>query len=155
MDITIQFKMKKKVAVAADHAGFHIKEKIKKYLIDSGYEVKDFGCFSSDSVDYPDFGHPAARAVESGAMDAGFSVCGSGNGMSMTLNKYQCIRSAVCWNEEISRLARAHNDANMCSLPGRFISDAEAILIVKTFLNTTFDGGRHKRRIDKIPLKCM
>jgi len=153
MDITIQFKMKKKVAVAADHAGFHIKEKIKKYLIDSGYEVKDFGCFSSDSVDYPDFGHPAARAVESGEMDAGFSVCGSGNGMSMTLNKYQCIRSAVCWNEEISRLARAHNDANMCSLPGRFISDAEAILIVKTFLNTTFDGGRHKRRIDKIPLK--
>ena len=153
MDITIQYIMKKKIAVSADHAGFHIKEKIKKYLIDSGYEVKDFGCFSPDSVDYPDFGHSAARAVESGAMDAGFSVCGSGNGMSMTLNKYQCIRSAVCWNEEISRLARAHNDANMCSLPGRFISDAEAILIVKTFLNTTFDGGRHKRRIDKIPLK--
>lgn len=153
MDITIQYKMKKKIAVSADHAGFHIKERIKKYLIDSGYEVKDFGCFSPDSVDYPDFGHPAARAVESGAMDAGFSVCGSGNGMSMTLNKYQSIRSALCWNEEISRLARAHNDANMCSLPGRFISDAEAILIVKTFLNTTFDGGRHKRRIDKIPLK--
>lgn len=147
--------MKKKIAVAADHAGYHIKEKIKQYLIDSGYEVKDFGCFSDDSVDYPDFGHMSARSVESGEMDAGFSVCGTGNGMNMTLNKYQRIRAALCWNEEISRLARAHNDANMCSLPGRFISESEAILIVKTFLNTTFEGGRHKRRIDKIPLKLM
>ncbi|MEA1887336.1 MAG: ribose 5-phosphate isomerase B [Bacteroidota bacterium] len=145
--------MKKKISLAADHAGYHIKEKIKKHLIESGYEVKDFGCFSEDSVDYPDYGHRLANAVVSGEMDTGFTVCGSGNGMSMTVNKYQGIRSALCWNEEISRLARAHNNANICSLPGRFISEAEAILIVKTFLNTEFDGGRHKRRIDKIPLK--
>jgi len=145
--------MKRKIAITADHAGFAIKETIKKYLIDSGYEVKDFGCFSADSVDYPDFAHRAAGALVSGEMDNGISVCGSGNGMTMTLNKYQGIRSALCWNEEISRLARAHNDANVCSLPGRFINDAEAILIVKTFLNTNFEGGRHKRRIEKIPLK--
>lgn len=147
--------MKIKIAITADHAGFRIKETIKEYLIKSGYEVKDYGCFSAESCDYPDFGHPAARAVESGEMEMGFSVCGSGNGMSITLNKYQGIRSALCWNEEITRLARAHNDANMCSLPGRFINDAEALLIVKTFLNTKFDGGRHKRRIDKIAIKRM
>ena len=145
--------MKRKVAITADHAGFAIKEIIKKYLIDSGYEVKDFGCFSAESVDYSDFAHRAAGAIESGEMDIGISVCGSGNGMTMTLNKYQGIRSALCWNEEMSRLARAHNNANICSLPGRFVNDAEAILIVKTFLNTNFEGGRHKRRIDKIPLK--
>lgn len=145
--------MKRKIALTADHAGFNKKEKIKKYLIESGYEVRDFGCFSDESCDYPDFAHPAARAIESGEMDIGFSVCGSGNGMIITLNKYQGIRSALCWNEEISRLARAHNDANVCSLPARFINDAEAMLIIKTFLKTEFDGGRHKRRIDKIPLK--
>ncbi len=145
--------MKKKIALAADHAGFYLKEKVKKYLVESGYEVKDFGCHSTDSVDYPDYVHPAARAVESRLFDTGFAVCGSGNGMSMTANKYPEIRCALCWNQEISRLARAHNDANMCSLPGRFMSDAEAVLIVKTFLDTDFDGGRHKRRIDKISLK--
>lgn len=145
--------MKRKIALTADHAGFNKKEKIKKYLIESGYEVRDFGCFSDESCDYPDFAHPAARAIESGEMDIGFSVCGSGNGMIITLNKYQGIRSTLCWNEEISRLARAHNDANVCSLPARFINDAEAMLIIKTFLKTEFDGGRHKRRIDKIPLK--
>lgn len=145
--------MKKKISLAADHAGYYIKEKIKKYLIESGYEVKDFGCFSEDSVDYPDYAHRAARAVESGEMDTGFAICGSGNGMTMTVNKYQGIRSALCWKEEISRLARAHNNANMCSLPGRFVSESEAILIVKTFLNTEFDGGRHQRRVDKITLK--
>jgi ribose 5-phosphate isomerase B len=145
--------MKRKIALTADHAGFKKKEKIKKYLIESGYEVRDFGCFSDESCDYPDFAHPAARAIESGEMDIGFSVCGSGNGMIITLNKYQGVRSALCWNEEISRLARAHNDANVCSLPARFINDAEAMLIIKTFLKTEFDGGRHKRRIDKIPLK--
>ncbi|MFO7852500.1 MAG: ribose 5-phosphate isomerase B [Bacteroidota bacterium] len=145
--------MKKKISLAADHAGYYIKEKIKKYLIESGYEVKDFGCFSEDSVDYPDYAHRAARAVESGEMDTGFTICGSGNGMTMTVNKYQGIRSALCWNEEMSRLARAHNNANMCSLPGRFVSESEAILIVKTFLNTEFDEGRHQHRVDKIPLK--
>jgi ribose 5-phosphate isomerase B len=144
---------KKRIALAADHAGFRIKEKIGVYLLKEGYEVKDFGCFSDESVDYPDFAHPAVAAVESGKFDFGITVCGSGNGINMTANKYQGIRSALCWNEEISRLARAHNDANVCSLPGRFVSLSEAILIVKTFLSTGFDGGRHERRIKKIPLK--
>ena len=145
--------MKKRIALASDHAGYYIKEKVRKYLIEQNYEIHDFGCFSEESVDYPDFAHPAAREVESGKYDMGITVCGSGNGINMTANKYQGIRSALCWNEEISRLARAHNDANICALPGRFVSEAEAILIVKTFLSTSFEGGRHKRRIDKIPLK--
>ncbi|MFO7754566.1 MAG: ribose 5-phosphate isomerase B [Bacteroidales bacterium] len=145
----------KKIALTADHAGYHKKEMIKNYLIKSGYEVKDFGTFSEESVDYPDFGHPASQSVNSGEFDVGITICGSGNGINMTSNKYQRIRSALCWNEEISRLARAHNNANMCALPGRFVSDAEALLIVKTFLNTDFEGGRHKIRIDKIPLKKM
>ncbi len=143
----------KKIAISSDHAGFRLKEEISDFLINQGYEVKDFGCFSEESVDYPDYAHPSARAVESGKYDIGITICGSGNGMNITANKYQGIRAALCWNEDISRLARAHNDANICSLPGRFISGPEAILIVKTFLLTPFDGGRHKRRIDKIPLK--
>lgn len=145
--------MRKKIAITSDHAGFLVKEKIKKYLIESGNEVKDFGCFSDESVDYPDYAHRAARSVESGEFEIGFSVCGTGNGMSMTFNKYPGLRSALCWSEEICSLARAHNDANICSMPGRFISEAEAILIARTFINTEFDGGRHKRRIEKIPIK--
>ncbi len=142
-----------KIALAADHAGYKIKEVIKQFLIKEDYKVKDFGCFSEESIDYPDFAHPASIAVESGKFDLGFTICGSGNGINMTANKYPGIRSALCWNEEISRLARAHNDANICALPGRFVSESESVLIVKTFLNTPFDGGRHKNRIDKIPLK--
>jgi ribose 5-phosphate isomerase B len=142
-----------RITITADHAGFKIKEIIKSYLIDKGHEIKDIGCFSEESVDYPDFGHQIARDVEKGKYDFGFAICGSGNGINITTNKYQRIRSALCWNEEISRLSRAHNDANICSIPGRFISGPEALLIVKTFLETPFDGGRHKRRIDKIPLK--
>jgi len=142
-----------KVAIAADHAGFWIKEKIKDFLISQGYEVKDFGCFSDESNDYPDFAHLATAAVENGKYDFGVLVCGTGNGMNMTANKYQGVRAALCYNEQISRLSRAHNNANICSLSGRFLNEAEAILIVKTFLLTPFDGGRHKRRIDKIPLK--
>ena len=141
-----------KIALAADHAGYRIKEIIKDFLIKEGNEVKDYGCFSEESVDYPDFAHSASVAVETEKYDIGFTVCGSGNGINMTANKYPGIRSALCWNEEISHLARAHNDANICALPGRFISESEAILIVKTFLSTSFEGGRHKRRIDKIPL---
>jgi ribose 5-phosphate isomerase B len=142
-----------KVIIASDHAGFRLKEKLVKWLITSRYEVKDLGCFSEDSVDYPDYAHPLAIAVEKGDFDYGITICGSGNGINMASNKHQKIRSAVCWNEEISRLARSHNDANICALPGRFLSEAEAKLIVKTFLTTAFEGGRHKRRIDKIPLK--
>jgi len=147
---------KKKIVVVSDHAGFFLKEKILKFLIKEKYDVKDFGCFSSDPpVDYPDYGHPLADAVSAGEYDLGISICGTGNGINMVVNKHQGIRSALCWNEEISRLARAHNDANICALPGRFISESEAYLIVKTFLSTEFDGGRHKPRIDKIPLKMF
>ena len=142
-----------KIIIASDHAGFRLKEKLVRWLISSRYDVRDIGCFSEDSVDYPDYAHPLAVAVEKGDYDFGITICGSGNGINMACNKHQKIRSAVCWNEEISRLARSHNDANICALPGRFLSEEEAILIVKTFLTTTFEGGRHKRRIDKIPIK--
>ena len=144
---------KKKIAIGSDHAGYYLKEKLLTYLIKEKHEIKDFGCFSEESVDYADYGHPLANSVASGEYELGISICGTGNGINMTVNKHQGIRSALCWNEEISRLARAHNDANFCALPGRFISESEAYLIVKTFLNTPFEGGRHKIRIDKISLK--
>jgi ribose 5-phosphate isomerase B len=144
---------KNKIAIVSDHAGYILKERLYKYLIDESYEVKDFGCFSEEVVDYPDFGHPLAEAVSSGEFDLGISICGTGNGINMVVNKHPGIRSALCWSEEISRLARAHNDANICALPGRFISESEALLIVKTFLTTDFEGGRHKRRVEKISLK--
>ncbi len=145
--------MKKKVAIVSDHAGYYLKEKLLSYLIREKYDVKDFGCDSPETVDYPDFGHPLAKSVSEGEYEAGISICGTGNGINMVVNKHPGIRSALCWNEEISKLARAHNDANICSLPGRFISESEAYLIVRTFLNTAFEGGRHQRRIDKISLK--
>ncbi len=144
---------KKKLAIVSDHAGFYLKQKLISYLIKEKIEIKDLGCFSEEKVDYPDFGHPLANAVSAGEFEMGISICGTGNGINMTVNKHPGIRSALCWNEEISRLARAHNDANICALPGRFISEAEAYLIVKTFINTQFDGGRHKNRIEKISLK--
>jgi ribose 5-phosphate isomerase B len=144
---------KKKLAIVSDHAGFYLKEKLLAFLIKEKYEVRDFGCSSPEIVDYPDYGHPMADAVAGGQYDLGISLCGTGNGINMTVNKHQGIRSALCWNEEIGRLARAHNDANICALPARYINEAEAFLIVKTFLETSFEGGRHKRRIDKIPLK--
>jgi ribose 5-phosphate isomerase B len=142
-----------KIAIVSDHAGYFLKGKILQFLIKEKHNVRDFGCFSNEKVDYPDFGHPLAKAVSEGDYELGISICGTGNGINMTVNKHPGIRSALCWNEEISRLARAHNDANICALPGRFISESEAYLIVKTFLNTTFEGGRHKARVDKISLK--
>jgi ribose 5-phosphate isomerase B len=144
---------KKKIAIVSDHAGYYLKEKLLIFLRKEKFDVKDFGCPSPEIVDYPDFGHPMANAVAAGEFELGISICGTGNGINMTVNKHPGIRSALCWNEEISRLARAHNDANICALPGRYLSESEAYLIVKTFLETGFDGGRHKRRIDKIPLK--
>lgn len=144
---------KKKIAIVSDHAGFYLKNKLLEFLRKEKYEVKDFGCPTAEVVDYPDYGHPMANAVAKGDFETGISICGTGNGINMTVNKHPGIRSALCWNEEISRLARAHNDANVCALPGRFISESEAYLIVRTFLETDFEGGRHKRRIDKIPLK--
>lgn len=143
----------KKIVIASDHAGFLLKEKLIKFLKSEKYEIKDFGSFNDENVDYPDFAHPLAIAVAEGDFDLGISICATGNGINMTVNKHQGIRSALCWNEEISKLARAHNDANICAIPGRFISDSEAFLIVRTFITTDFDGGRHKRRIDKIPIK--
>nr|WP_321406728.1 ribose 5-phosphate isomerase B [uncultured Carboxylicivirga sp.] len=144
--------MFKSIALAADHAGFPVKEVIKKYLVEKGLEVKDFGTYSDESTDYADYAHPMASAVENHEFEIGISVCGSGNGINMTANKHQGIRAALCWNAEISELARLHNDANICSIPGRFVSNEQAIEIVEKFLNTSFEGGRHQKRIEKIPL---
>lgn len=143
---------KLKIAVASDHAGFEQKQAVLKFLQEQGIEFKDFGAFSTESSDYPDFAHPLSNAVSDGEFDKGITLCGSGNGINMTANKHQGIRSALCWMPEIARLARLHNDANICSLPARFITDDEAIQIVKTFLSTDFEGGRHIARINKIPV---
>jgi ribose 5-phosphate isomerase B len=143
----------KKIAVVSDHAGFYLKEKLVAYLIKEKFDVKDLGTSSSESVDYPDFGHPLANAVSAGEFETGISICGTGNGINMVVNKHPGIRAALCWSEEISRLSRAHNDANILTLPGWFITESEAYLIAKTFLTTEFEGGRHSRRIDKISLK--
>lgn len=143
----------KKVAIGCDHAGFELKEILKKYIQEKHIEVEDFGTHSSESVDYPDYAHPLANSVESGKNQIGFTICGSGNGINMTINKHQGIRGALCWIPEISRLARAHNDANICSLPGRFVTEKEAKEIVDLFLVTEFEGGRHKKRINKIRCK--
>lgn len=143
----------KSVAIVSDHAGFQLKQKIINYLVKNNILVRDLGPFQYDPIDdYPDFGHLLGRAVSEGDIDKGISICGTGNGINMTANKHQGTRSALCWSEEISRLARQHNDANICAIPARFVNESEAYLIVKTFLETEFDGGRHKRRIDKIPL---
>ncbi len=139
-----------KIAIGCDHAGFELKEKIKEYLKQKQYELVDFGTYSSDSVDYPDYAHPLAIAVENKECDIGITICGSGNGINMTVNKHRGIRAALCWIPEISRLARLHNDANICSLPGRFVTFEEAKEIVDIFLKTPFEGGRHLARINKI-----
>ena len=145
---------KEKLVIASDHAGFFLKEKIIKYLIKEQYEVKDLGCFAAEPpIDYPDYGHRLAQAVVANEYDFGIALCGTGNGINMTVNKYRGIRGALCWNEEMSKFARSHNNANVCTLPARFLSESEAALIVKTFLNTAFEGERHIPRIEKIPLK--
>ncbi|MDR3287416.1 MAG: ribose 5-phosphate isomerase B [Prevotellaceae bacterium] len=139
-----------KIGFAADHAGYELKTFLIAMVKNRGIEIVDFGTNSTASVDYPDYAHPLAIAVESGAVDCGIAICGTGNGISITLNKHQKIRSALCWNTEIAALARQHNDANICSLPARFISENEAAKIVETFISTAFEGGRHQRRVDKI-----
>lgn len=141
-----------KIVVASDHAGFELKNSIKAYLASKGIEIQDFGCFSGESNDYADYAHPLAYAIEKDKSLTGLVFCGSGNGINMTVNKHQGIRSAICWKKEIAYLARAHNDANICSLPARFVTFEEACEIIDTFLSTGFDGGRHQRRIEKIPL---
>ncbi|MGE5394045.1 MAG: ribose 5-phosphate isomerase B [Candidatus Saccharibacteria bacterium] len=144
--------MKKlKIGIACDHAGFERKQPVMRYLQQQGIEYKDFGAYSEESSDYADFAHPLAQAVADGEFDLGITLCGSGNGINMTANKHRGIRSAICWMPEIAALARQHNDANICSLPARYITDEQAVEIVKTFLSSEFEGGRHQRRIDKIP----
>ncbi|MDR2358898.1 MAG: ribose 5-phosphate isomerase B [Prevotellaceae bacterium] len=140
------------IGIAADHAGVEMKAFLKERLEAQGYELCDFGAYSCGSVDYPDFAHPLAEAISKGELKTAISICGSGNGVSMTLNRHCGVRAALCWLPEVARLARAHNDANVCSLPARFIDNETAQKIVETFLSTAFEGGRHQRRIDKIEI---
>lgn len=142
-----------KIALASDHAGFERKQAVMKHLNSLGIETMDFGSFSSESTDYADWAHPMAAAVEKGEFPLGISLCGSGNGINMTVNKHQGIRSALCWTPEIAALAKQHNNANVLALPARYISDEEANKIVDAFLNASFEGGRHLTRINKIPLE--
>ena len=139
-----------KIAIGGDHAGYDLKRIVIHELESEGHEVKDYGPFSADSVDYPDFVHPIATAVHNGQFEFGIAICGSGNGVAMTANKHNGIRAAICWNEELAVLARAHNDANVLCLPARFISTEQAKKIVSAFLTEHFEGGRHKRRVEKI-----
>mgnify|MGYP001521736281 FL=1 len=143
---------KVKVGVASDHAGFDMKEFLTGYLSSKGYDVVDFGCFSEESCDYADFAHPLALAVESGDVAFGVGLCGSGEGMAMTLNKHQGIRAGLVWNREIAGLIRQHNNSNVLVLPARFISNDEAMEFVDVFTSTEFEGGRHERRIAKMPV---
>lgn len=140
------------IALCSDHAGFELKSIIEGYLEAQSIPFKDFGTFSAESCDYPDFAHPCARAVEGGQCYPAIAICGTGNGIAITLNKHQHIRAALCWQPELAALARQHNDANILVLPARFIEPSVALQCVDTFLTTKFEGGRHQRRIDKIPL---
>lgn len=138
------------IPIGADHAGFQLKERVKAHLEAKGYEVKDFGCYSEESIDYPDYAHPVASMVEENENMLGIVICGSGNGINMTANKHQGIRSALCWKKEIAELARQHNNANVIALPARFITEEEGIEMVDAFLSTAFEGGRHQNRVNKI-----
>ncbi|MEY4205002.1 MAG: ribose 5-phosphate isomerase [Bacteroidota bacterium] len=139
-----------KIAIGCDHAGFDYKEGIVAMLQSQGHMVQDFGAHSAASVDYPDYAHPVAEAVESGLADRGILICGSGNGVAITANKHQKIRCALCWNEEIASMARLHNDANVIALPARYVPEILAQAMVRIFLSTEFEGGRHNKRVDKI-----
>lgn len=140
------------IVIGCDHAGFELKNKIITHLSEKGFEVKDMGCYSEDSIDYADYAHPVAFEVEENSDVTGILICGSGNGINMTANKHQGVRSALCWTPEISKLAREHNDANILTLPGRFVNDELALEIVDVFFSTEFEGGRHLNRINKIPV---
>ena len=143
-----------KIAIGGDHAGFQLKNSVISYLKGKDIDVKDFGTYSEDSVDYPDFAHPVAKGVQEGTYNFGILICGSVNGINMTANKYNKIRSAICWKEEIAELARLHNDANIIALPARYISKEEAIKAIDKFITTSFEGGRHQKRVDKIDRLC-
>ena len=142
--------MMEKIAIGADHAGYEYKEHLRKWLERNGYALKDFGTYSNESADYPDFAHPVASAVEKKEFDLGILICGSANGVAITANKHQGIRAAICWNEELASLARQHNNANVLCLPARFISTELGEKILDRFLHSSFEGGRHERRVNKI-----
>jgi len=144
------FDLSKPIAIGCDHAGFEYKLSVIKWLQDKGHQVKDFGTHSLESVDYPDFAHPTALSVETGEAAFGILICGSANGVNITANKHQGIRSALCWNNDVARLARQHNNANMIALPARFVALHYAIEMIDNFMNTSFEGGRHEHRVNKI-----
>ena len=139
-----------KIAIGADHAGYDLKKVIIDFLTEKGNEVEDFGCYSEDSIDYPDYAHPVCDSIENGKNEFGVLICGSGNGISMAANKHQGIRAALSWEPEIAELGRLHNNANIVSIPARFISEETALKIIDVFFKTNFEGGRHQRRVDKI-----
>lgn len=140
------------ISIGNDHAGTEYKKAVVKHLEDKGYAINNYGTNSNDSVDYPDFVHPVAKDVENKVVDFGIIICGSGNGANMTANKHQGVRSALCWTKEIVALARQHNNANILSIPARFTAEQQVIEMVDTFLNTAYEGGRHERRVEKIPV---
>jgi len=142
----------KTIGIASDHAGFALKQFVKKYLEEKGYEYKDYGTYTEDSCDYSDFGHALARGIEQGEVFPGIAICGSGEGINMTLNKHQSIRAGLCWIPEIAHLIRQHNNANVLVMPGRFIDEDMARKIMDEYFSTEFEGGRHQKRIDKIPV---
>ncbi len=144
--------MEKTIGLASDHGGFEMKEFVAGYLLAKGYAVKDLGCHSTDSVDYPDYAHALAGAITSGEVALGFAFCGSANGISMALNRNAGVRAAICPTAELATLARGHNDANVCSIPGRFITQQECAKVVDAFLEGEFEGGRHQGRVSKIEL---
>ncbi len=143
---------KNKIAIGSDHAGFQIKQDIIEYLRKKDFVFYDFGTFTDKRADYPDYAHPVGIAIENDEFDIGIVVCGSGNGVNMVVNKYQNVRSALCWKVEVAHLARLHNDANICAIPARFVEKEDALKIVEEFLITEFEGGRHLHRINKIGL---
>lgn len=140
------------IGLASDHAGYKLKQYVRRYLEEKGIVYKDYGTFDEQSCDYPDYGHALARGIENGEIDCGVGICGTGEGISMTLNKHKSVRAALCWMPEIAHLSRQHNDANVLVMPGRFIDDTIAKSIMDEFFSTPFEGGRHERRIRKIPV---
>ena len=146
----VAFDTNKPIAIGADHAGFEYKSVLTEILKEEELEVKDFGTYSADSVDYPDFAHPVSESVEKGESVCGVLICGSANGVAITANKHQGIRAAICWKDEIAQLARQHNNANIICIPARFVSKEEAKQMLRTFLATSFEGGRHENRVKKI-----
>jgi ribose 5-phosphate isomerase B len=146
------FDFSQDIPIGCDHAGFSLKAYLLSNLSSGGYRFRDFGTFSEESVDYPDFIHPLAKAINDGIYQRGIIICGSGNGVSIVANKYPQVRSAICWTSSIAQLSRLHNDANIIALPARFISPEDAMTMVKIFFTTGFKGGRHERRVEKIPI---